>query len=105
MQDFFTDNGDFFAKRLEEEKIVQQFIKEFDAQEINEQGVKMVSDAQIKFFEKLLGEKDFGDKDTGELREAFQKLNQKSGSVWIEAAIALPKRDESTEEVTPAPFG
>ncbi len=62
--------------------------------------------AQINFFDKLLDEKQFPDKtDIEKLRKQFSEINQKSASAWIEAAVALPKRDESGESITPAPFG
>lgn len=64
----------------------------------------MVSDAQIKFFEKLLNEKDFGDKDPAVLRTEFAALNQKSASVWIEKAISLPKRDDSKDPIVAPSF-
>lgn len=98
-------NTDFFAQCLEDSRVTKELIDAFDAEIIIEQGSKMVSDAQIKFFDKLLSEKDFGDNDVETLRENFAKLNQKSGSTWIESALQLPKLDESKEEITPAPFG
>lgn len=73
------------------------------------------SQAQINFFQKLTEEKefptpeDFIPKQKNEtyldsLRARFSDLNQKSASAWIEAAMALPKIDESGEKVVPAPF-
>jgi hypothetical protein len=67
----------------------------------------MPSDAQIKFFDKLLEEKDFSggtvtDPDT--LKKAFSQLNIKSASAWIDAAMKLPKRDETDEPLVEAPF-
>jgi hypothetical protein len=63
------------------------------------------STSQVNFFDKLLDEKQFPDKiNKDKLREQFAELNQKSASAWIEAAIGLPKIDESGEAVTPPPF-
>lgn len=65
----------------------------------------MVSDAQVKFFIKLLGEKEFPegtDKDSV-LRE-FEQLNSKSASLWIEKAMSLGKRDESSDPITQPSF-
>lgn len=64
----------------------------------------MVTEAQINFFQKLLEEKDFGQADLGSLAGQFATLNKKSASVWIEKAMALPKRDESNEQVTEPAF-
>jgi hypothetical protein len=64
----------------------------------------MVSDAQKAFFKKLLEEKDFGDKNIAELEGQFAQLNKKSASVWIEKAMALPKRDESNDPITAPTF-
>lgn len=64
----------------------------------------MVTQAQIDFFQKLLEEKDFGDKNAAELLTQFQTLNKKSASVWIEKAMALPKRDESNDPVIQPTF-
>ncbi len=63
----------------------------------------MVSEAQVRFFKKLLEEKDFGDQNPEVLLTAFEELpNVKSGSAWIDKAMTLPKRDE-TDEPTVAP--
>jgi hypothetical protein len=65
----------------------------------------MVSKEQIAFFEKLTEERDFEGFDVKVLREQFAQLNKKSGSAWIEAAMARPKRDESKELIVAPPFG
>lgn len=64
----------------------------------------MVTQAQIQFFDKLLEEKSFGDKDPQLLKAQFAGLNKKSGSAWIEAAMKLPKLDEGDETVTAPAF-
>jgi hypothetical protein len=63
----------------------------------------MVTEAQINFFHKLLEEKDFGAADVNSLAAQFATLNKKSASIWIEKALALPKRDDTNDPVvTPA---
>lgn len=62
------------------------------------------TDAQVRFFNQLLDEKDFGDSNTDTLRDEFSQLNKQSARVWIERAINLPKRDESGEEVVAPTF-
>lgn len=65
----------------------------------------MVSDAQVKFFTKLLGEKEFPEgTDTESLLEEFEELNSKSASLWIEKAMSLGKRDESNDPVIQPSF-
>lgn len=63
-----------------------------------------VSGAQVQFFNKLLEEKDFGDKDKDTLRGEFVKLNVKSASAWIDAAMKLPKIDEADEPLVSPSF-
>jgi hypothetical protein len=53
-----------------------------------------VSDAQVRFFEQLLGEKDFGTANTQQLHDQFVSLDKRSASGWIEKAMALPKSAE-----------
>jgi hypothetical protein len=53
-----------------------------------------VSDAQVRFFEQLLSEKDFGDVDQEVVRDQFVQLDKRSASAWIERAMALPKATE-----------
>lgn len=64
----------------------------------------MVTDAQVKFFDKLIEEKEFGDIDIPTLKAEFAGLNKKSGSAWIDKAMTLPKRDESHEVITGPSF-
>jgi hypothetical protein len=64
----------------------------------------MPSKAQEDFFENLLKDRDFGDKDTTEIAVQFLKLGPKSASEWIERALSLPKKDESDETKIPPPF-
>lgn len=104
------EDSQFFTNELCRTSNEALIEREFDTvvlSELDNQGreiTQMVSDAQVKFFDKLLDEKDFGDVDTTKLREQFGTLNQKSGSLWIERAIALPKRDESGEAVVEPSF-
>lgn len=100
----------FFRNELHRSRIEALIVQKLDATvvaELDNKGREIVmkpSDAQVKFFDKLLEEKDFGDTNTVELRTSFAGLNQKSASVWIERAISLPKRDESGEEVVAPTF-
>jgi len=64
----------------------------------------VASKAQSEFFDKLLNERDFGDKNVAELSEKFSNLNDRSASDWIQSALALPKRDGSTGNTEPPPF-
>lgn len=65
----------------------------------------MATQSQKDFFQKLVDERQFPDgKSPESLVNEFGVLNQKSASAWIERAISLPKRDESMEEMVPAPF-
>ena len=105
------EGSGWFDDQLLERRNEQNLIETFNAEVIGEYDNKgqemhnMVSDAQIKFFAKLLEEKDFGPKaDTDKLRKEFSELNSKSASLWIEKAIALPKRDDSTDPITAPTF-
>lgn len=89
----------------------QDIIEAFDARVIGEyqrngqEITSMVSDAQIKFFDKLLEEKDFGPKvDKEKLRKEFSTLSSKSASLWIERAMALSKRDDSNDPIVEPSF-
>lgn len=67
----------------------------------------MVTQAQIRFFDQLLEERDFGaktKKDVDQLRESFAQLDKRSASVWIEKALGLPKVEapEQAEIIQPA---
>jgi hypothetical protein len=68
----------------------------------------MATPSQIDFFRKLSEEKDIQvngkPADPKGLQEEFAELNDKSASAWIERAIALPKRDDSDDPITEAPF-
>lgn len=60
----------------------------------------MVTQAQIRFFDQLLEERNFGSDDPAEiktLRESFAKLDKRSASLWIEKGLTLPKREEPIE--------
>lgn len=52
------------------------------------------SDAQVRFFEQLLSEKDFGDIMVEDIRDQFVQLDKRSASAWIERAMNLPKAPE-----------
>lgn len=104
-------DSQWFQDQLLARKNEQKIIEAFDAEVIgeydnNRQEIhSMVTEAQIKFFDKLLEEKDFGSKtDTDKLRKEFSDLNSKSASLWIERAIALPKRDDSADPITQPSF-
>lgn len=101
----------WFQDQLQARRNEQNIIEAFDAQvigEYQENGQEinsMVSDAQIAFFDKLLDEKEFGPKtDKDKLRKEFAQLNSKSGSLWIERAMKLPKRDDSTDPIVEPTF-
>jgi hypothetical protein len=64
----------------------------------------MATKKQIDFFDQLLDEKDFGDKETSALRDQFSELNDSSASAWIESAIQLPKKDTTQGKDAPPPF-
>jgi hypothetical protein len=64
----------------------------------------MATEAQVKFFDKLLEEKEFGNADLTGLRQQFSELNKKSASAWIEKAMNLPKRDETHDPITSPTF-
>lgn len=65
----------------------------------------MVSQSQIDFFAQLLGEKDFGAVDKVQLSKEFAALDKRSGSAWIEKAMALPKlQDSHLPEIVPPKF-
>lgn len=85
---------------MQVDEAVQYLITQFNGREIT----NMPTDAQIKFFDKLLEEKDFGAADIAALKQQFAGLNKVSASVWIEKGIGLPKRDESTDVVVPPAF-
>ena len=101
----------WFQDQLQARENEHKLIEAFDARVVAEYDNKrqecsiMVSDAQVKFFDKLLEEKEFGPKvDKDKLRKGFAELNQKSGSLWIERAMALPKRDDSTDPIVEPSF-
>jgi hypothetical protein len=81
-------------------------MKYFDGVEITYTGgiIMDASESQVKFFDKLLEEKDFGDQDVKNLKETFGQLNKKSASDWIEKALKLPKVDDSDEQAIAPPF-
>ena len=64
----------------------------------------MATKAQAEFFDKLLNEREFGDKDIAKLSEQFSTLTDKAASDWIERALSLPKRDGSVGKDSPPPF-
>lgn len=59
----------------------------------------MATAAQIKFFENLTSDRDFGDKDIIALRQQFAAIPDASASAWIDKAMALPRKGE-----VPPPF-
>jgi len=65
-----------------------------------------VSQQQVNFFDELLNEKQFpaeaGTED--ELRAQFAELDKKTGSEWVEKAIALPQKDEGERNQIAPPF-
>lgn len=66
----------------------------------------MASPAQVEFFKKLLGEKQFpaGSPDPATLTTQFEAQSIDSASNWIEKTRALPKKDATEGENTPPPF-
>lgn len=73
-------------------------------QMFNAREIPMVTKAQIEFFNQLLGEKDFGDKDTEKLAKEFSKLDKVSASAWIDKALTLDKLDAASREVVQPAF-
>jgi hypothetical protein len=66
----------------------------------------MASPAQVKFFEKLLGEREFpANVNKPEIAGIFDELDEQSASEWIDKALKLPKvpKDPNAKTV-PAPF-
>ena len=64
----------------------------------------MATKAQGEFFDKLLNEREFGNKDIAKLSEQFSTLTDKAASDWIKRALSLPKRDGSVGKDSPPPF-
>ena len=66
----------------------------------------MASPAQVEFFKKLQGEKQFpaGSPDPATLLTQFEAQSIESASEWIEKARALPKPAASEGDATPPPF-
>lgn len=64
----------------------------------------MATEAQITFFDQLLDEKDFGDKDRKALAKDFADLNIRSASAWIDRAMALPRVPVGSQDLTEPAF-
>lgn len=63
-----------------------------------------VTKKQIDLFDKMLSEKDFGDKSPDILRQQFATLSKSNASEWLERALQLPDRDESGRPHVPPAF-
>jgi hypothetical protein len=65
----------------------------------------MASQAQIKFFDQCLEEREFPTgQDPNSLRTQFAPLSTNAASEWIDKALKLPKKDAATGDNSPPPF-